>query len=84
MVIRTVLAADKRALARLLRPAERRDDRLRRRVRGIVEAVRKGGDRALLRYDQGFSPAQAQAAMADALVAILGSSCASVDDAVRC
>jgi histidinol dehydrogenase len=58
ITIRTVLATDGRAIARLFRPA-RHDTALTRRVRTIVEAVRKNGDRALLRFARqldGVSP----------------------------
>src|SRR5580704_12846987 len=59
MLIRTVLASDRRAVARLFRSSERGDSHLTRRVHGIVDAVRKHGDRALLRFARqldGVSP----------------------------
>src|SRR5262249_41618935 len=52
--MKIVSANDKRAIARLLAPAERDDRAFERRVRAIVEAVRAGGDRALERFARRF------------------------------
>jgi histidinol dehydrogenase len=52
--LRIVSGADKRALARLLAPASRHDRAFDRRVQAIVDGVRTGGDRALVRYAKRF------------------------------
>jgi histidinol dehydrogenase len=46
--------SDERRIERLLTPARRDDRALDRRVRAIIEAVRAGGDRALLRFARRF------------------------------
>jgi histidinol dehydrogenase len=57
--MRIVEASDSRAIRRLLQPPSRDDAAFERRVRTIVDAVRTGGDRALLRYAQRFDRASA-------------------------
>src|SRR5438093_9261199 len=52
--MRIVTASDRRAVARLLAPAERDDRAFERRVLAIVDAVRDGGDRALERFARRF------------------------------
>ncbi len=52
--IRIVDATDARAVARLLAPPAREDRAFARRVQGIVDDVRSGGDRALLRFARRF------------------------------
>jgi histidinol dehydrogenase len=52
--VRIIDASDRRALARLLRRQVREDPAVERRVRAIVEAVRRGGDRALERFARRF------------------------------
>jgi histidinol dehydrogenase len=52
--LRIVSASDTRAIARLLAPARDGDRALDRGVRAIVDAVRKGGDRALTRFARQF------------------------------
>jgi len=52
--MRIVSASDKRAIARLMAPAERDDRAFERRVQAIVDAVQRGGDRALERFARRF------------------------------
>jgi histidinol dehydrogenase len=52
--MKIVNATDKRAVARLMAPAERDDRAFERRVLAIVDAVRDGGDRALERFARRF------------------------------
>jgi histidinol dehydrogenase len=52
--LRIIEASDGRAIARLLTPARRDDRAFDRRVEAIVDAVRRGGDRALLRFARRF------------------------------
>jgi histidinol dehydrogenase len=52
--LRIVSANDTRAIGRLLAPARDGDRALDRGVRAIVDAVRKGGDRALTRFARQF------------------------------
>ncbi len=52
--MRIVEATDKKAIRRLLTPATRADPGFERRVRTIVDAVRSGGDRALVRFARRF------------------------------
>jgi histidinol dehydrogenase len=52
--MRMIDSRDTRALARVLRPGGRDDAAFERRVRRIVEAVRGGGDRALVRLARRF------------------------------
>src|SRR3954447_19175745 len=61
MGMKIVAASDTRAIARLLTPAGsaaaglgNRDRAFERRVQTIVDAVRSGGDRALIRYAKRF------------------------------
>jgi len=53
-VIRIVEASDERAVAALLDRRPRRDAALERRVAGIVDDVRRRGDRALMTYARRF------------------------------
>jgi len=53
-MIRIVESRNRRAVAALLTPARARDITTDRRVAAIVEAVRRDGDRALLRYARKF------------------------------
>jgi histidinol dehydrogenase len=71
--VRIIDARNRRALRRLLTPPARDDRAFERRVRTIVDGVRTGGDRALVRYARRFdgvrppleiSAAQMQAAAA--------------------
>src|SRR5689334_9889267 len=52
--MRIVESTDRRALARLLKPGVRADRTFDRRVRAIVDAVRRDGDRALERFARRF------------------------------
>jgi histidinol dehydrogenase len=52
--VRIVESTDARAMARLVTPRAREDRAFDRRVRGIVDAVRRGGDRALVRFARRF------------------------------
>ena len=52
--MKIVRSSDTRALSRLTTPRARRDAAFERRVRSIVDAVRSGGDRALVRFAQRF------------------------------
>jgi len=52
--MRIIEARDVRALARVIRSKTNDDRALTRRVQAIVEGVRRGGDRALLRYARRF------------------------------
>jgi histidinol dehydrogenase len=52
--LKIIDSSDRRAIARLLTPARRDDRAFDRRVRAIVDAVRTGGDRALLRFARRF------------------------------
>jgi len=52
--IRIVDASDTRAVTRLLTPPAREDRAFTRRVQRIVDTVRSGGDRALLRFARRF------------------------------
>ena len=52
--MRIVESTDRRALARVLRPSVRADQTFERRVRTIVDAVRRDGDRALERFARRF------------------------------
>jgi histidinol dehydrogenase len=52
--MRIVESTNGRAMARLVAPRARQDRAFDRRVRGIVDAVRRGGDRALLRFARRF------------------------------
>ncbi len=52
--MRIIEARDNRALRRLIAPASRQDPAFERRVRAIVDAVRSGGDRALVRFARRF------------------------------
>lgn len=52
--MRIVESTDRRALARVLRPGVRADPTFDRRVRTIVDAVRRDGDRALERFARRF------------------------------
>jgi len=52
--MRIVSASDKRAIARLMAPAERDDRAFEQRVQAIVDAVQRGGDRALERFARRF------------------------------
>jgi histidinol dehydrogenase len=52
--MRIVDAADARAMRRILAPAARDDRAFERRVRAIVDGVRRGGDTALLRFARKF------------------------------
>ena len=54
MAFRIIDAADRRALARVMRRDQGSDAALNRRVAAIVEGVRREGDRALLRYARRF------------------------------
>jgi histidinol dehydrogenase len=54
VTLKIIDASDRRAIERLLTPARRDDRALDRRVRAIIEAVRAGGDRALLRFARRF------------------------------
>jgi len=53
-MIKIVDSSNRRAVAALLAPERARDVTTDRRVAEIVEAVRRGGDRALLRYARKF------------------------------
>ena len=57
--VRIVEATNRRAIERLLAPATMVDRAFERRVRAIVEGVRRGGDRALRRFAQRFDGAAA-------------------------
>jgi len=52
--VNIIFATNSRALRRLLVPPAREDRAFERRVRTIVEAVKRDGDRALLRYARRF------------------------------
>ncbi len=52
--LKIINAGDRRAIDRLLTPARRDDRAFDRRVQAIVDAVRTGGDRALLRFARKF------------------------------
>jgi histidinol dehydrogenase len=52
--MRIIEARDNRTLRRLLAPPSRDDRAFERRVRTIVDGVRNGGDRALVRYARRF------------------------------
>jgi histidinol dehydrogenase len=52
--VKIISSQDSRALRRLVAPASRTDAAFERRVRTIVDAVRSGGDRALLRFARRF------------------------------
>jgi histidinol dehydrogenase len=52
--LKIIDAGDRRAIERLLSPARRDDRAFDRRVQAIVDAVRAGGDRALLRFARRF------------------------------
>ncbi len=52
--MKIIEARDNRALRRLIVPASRQDPAFERRVRAIVDAVRSGGDRALVRFARRF------------------------------
>jgi histidinol dehydrogenase len=52
--MRIVQSTDRRALARLLKPGARADRGFDRRVRAIVDAVKRDGDRALERFARRF------------------------------
>jgi histidinol dehydrogenase len=52
--LKIVKASDRRAIDRLLTPARRDDRAFDRRVQAIVDAVRTGGDRALVRFARRF------------------------------
>ena len=52
--MKVIEARDNRALRRLIAPASRQDPAFDRRVRAIIEAVRSGGDRALVRFARRF------------------------------
>ena len=54
MNLKIINAGDRRAIDRLLTPARRDDRAFDRRVQAIVDAVRTGGDRALLRFARKF------------------------------
>lgn len=54
MTLKIINAGDRRAIDRLLTPARRDDRAFDRRVQAIVDAVRTGGDRALLRFARKF------------------------------
>src|SRR5947209_5145628 len=54
MRMKIIEASDTNAIARLLAPARADDAALQRRVQTIVDAVRKGGDRALVRLARRF------------------------------
>ena len=58
-MIRIISATDRAALNRLLAHGGRGDRALDRRVRTIVDRVRSGGDRALLRFARKFDDVQA-------------------------
>jgi len=52
--LKIINASDRHAIDRLLTPARRDDRAFDRRVQAIVDAVRTGGDRALLRFARKF------------------------------
>jgi histidinol dehydrogenase len=52
--LRMIDASDRRAIERLLAPATGDDRAFDRRVQAIIDAVRAGGDRALLRFARKF------------------------------
>jgi histidinol dehydrogenase len=54
MAMRIITAEDRRSIERLTNPAARSDAALDRRVRAIVDGVRRGGDRALARFAKRF------------------------------
>ena len=55
-MLRIVDATSRRTVRALLAPARTRDSATERRVATIVAAVRRDGDRALLRYARQFDP----------------------------
>jgi histidinol dehydrogenase len=57
MRMKIVEASDKKAIARLLAPVDATDPAFERRVQAIVDEVRTGGDRALLRFAKRFDRA---------------------------
>jgi histidinol dehydrogenase len=54
VALKIIPSSDRRAIDRLLTPASRDDRGFDRRVAAIVDAVRKGGDRALVRFARRF------------------------------
>jgi histidinol dehydrogenase len=79
--VRIVEAMNRRAIERLLAPATKDDRTFERRVRGIIDGVRTGGDRALERFARLFDGASAPLEVPrDEIRA--GAS--KVDPAVRC
>ncbi|HEV2986660.1 MAG TPA: histidinol dehydrogenase, partial [Vicinamibacterales bacterium] len=79
--VRIVEAMNRRAIERLLAPATKDDRTFERRVRGIIDGVRTGGDRALERFARRFDGASAPLEVPrDEIRA--GAS--KVDPAVRC
>jgi histidinol dehydrogenase len=79
--VRIVEAMNERAIERLLAPATKDDRTFERRVRGIIDGVRTGGDRALERFARRFDGASAPLEVPrDEIRA--GAS--KVDPAVRC
>ena len=59
MALKIIPSSDRRAIDRLLTPASRDDRGFDRRVEAIVDAVRKGGDRALVRFARRFDKVSA-------------------------
>jgi len=59
VALKIIPSSDRRAIDRLLTPASRDDRGFDRRVEAIVDAVRKGGDRALVRFARRFDKVSA-------------------------
>jgi histidinol dehydrogenase len=59
VALKIIPSSDRRAIDRLLTPASRDDRDFDRRVAAIVDAVRKGGDRALVRFARRFDKVSA-------------------------
>jgi histidinol dehydrogenase len=78
--IRIVDASDTRAVARLLTPPAREDRAFTRRVQRIVDDVRSGGDRAVLRFARRFDGLTAPMEVS---AAEMRDGAARVDPAVR-
>jgi histidinol dehydrogenase len=78
--LRTIDASDRRAIERLMAPATRDDRAFDRRVQAIVDAVRSGGDRALLRFARKFD---GLAAPIEVSTEEIRDSASRVDSAVR-